>query len=89
MNDEDSFYIYGDNICSYEEGVIYTYQLSDYPSPQQFAHYRRRKGLTQTDFANLIGKNRRTISRYETGQTPIPILVAQALRNAQQGTKKF
>ena len=43
---------------------------------------RRRKGLTQTQLANLIGVQRAVISKYESGMVEPPIKTLQKIANA-------
>lgn len=43
---------------------------------------RRRKGLTQTQLANLIGVQRAVISKYESGMIEPPIKTLQKIANA-------
>ena len=43
---------------------------------------RRRKGLTETQLANLIGVQRAVISKYESGMIEPPIKTLQKIANA-------
>lgn len=43
---------------------------------------RRRKGLTQTQLADLIGVQRAVISKYESGMVEPPIKTLQKIANA-------
>ena len=45
-----------------------------------FRRKRERLGLTQEELAKRLGKNRLTIIRYESGETPIPKAVEMALK---------
>jgi transcriptional regulator with XRE-family HTH domain len=47
-------------------------------SPSSLIAVRKRMKLSQTLFAKLVGIGRRTLIRYETGQSPIPKTVALA-----------
>lgn len=48
---------------------------------EEFRELRKKLGRTQEDLASDLGKRTRTISRYESGDVPIPAAVAQALRD--------
>jgi transcriptional regulator with XRE-family HTH domain len=45
----------------------------------QFKAARERLGLTQAELADILGKAMSTISRYETGDIPIPKLAELAM----------
>ena len=45
-----------------------------------FRRKRERLGLTQAEMAKRLGKNRITIIRYESGETPVPKAVEMALK---------
>ena len=45
-----------------------------------FRRKRERLGLTQAEMAKRLGKNRLTIIRYESGETPVPKAVEMALK---------
>ena len=46
---------------------------------QRIKALRKRKGLNQTQLANLIGKSLRTMQKYETGEIEVSIDVVNAL----------
>ena len=47
---------------------------------ETFRRKRERLGLTQEELGKRLGKNRITIIRYESGETPIPKAVEMALK---------
>jgi len=52
-----------------------------------FRRKRERLGLTQEEIAKRLGKNRITVIRYESGQTPIPKAVEMAFKLIEQEEK--
>lgn len=40
---------------------------------------RKEKGLNQSDLGRLIGKNQRTISKYEIEESELPVSVAKRI----------
>jgi transcriptional regulator with XRE-family HTH domain len=53
-------------------------------TPHEFLLWRVCLGLTQAGAAAQLGKSASTISRYETGHTPVPrsvVLLCEALSN--------
>ncbi|MDU4209160.1 MAG: helix-turn-helix transcriptional regulator [Finegoldia magna] len=40
---------------------------------------RKEKGLSQSDLGKLIGKNQRTISKYEIEESELPVSVAKRI----------
>lgn len=40
---------------------------------------RKEKGLNQSDLGKLIGKNQRTISKYEIEESELPVSVAKRI----------
>ena len=53
-----------------------------------FRKKRDRLGLTQEEIAKRLGKNRITIIRYESGETPIPKAVEMALKLIETEERK-
>ncbi|TWB25723.1 helix-turn-helix domain-containing protein [Nitrospirillum bahiense] len=49
-------------------------------SKDEFVALRKSLGRTQEDLAQDLGKRVRQIARYESGEVPIPVLVAQMLK---------
>lgn len=49
-------------------------------TPRQFKKHRAALGLTQKALADLWGIHHITVSRYETGTMPIPIMAERLLR---------
>jgi transcriptional regulator with XRE-family HTH domain len=49
-----------------------------------FRRKRERLGLTQEEMAKRLGKNRITIIRYESGETPIPKAIEMALKIVEE-----
>lgn len=45
-----------------------------YQIPHKLVRLRESRGLTQSQFAQLIGKSQAEVSRWESGQAPIPPL---------------
>lgn len=61
-----------------DEDVILTY---DYVAQfKSMYNYRMALRMTQEDLGKAIGKSARTIQRYESGETPTPILVYNAVK---------
>ncbi len=48
-------------------------------TPLDLIAYRRVHGLSQTDLAKLLARTQRTITRWETGRTPLPANLDQIL----------
>ena len=46
---------------------------------QRIKTLRKRKGLNQTQLANLLGKSLRTVQKYETGEIEVSIDVVNEL----------
>ena len=40
---------------------------------------RKEKGLSQSDLGKLVGKNQRTISKYEIEESELPVSVAKRI----------
>jgi transcriptional regulator with XRE-family HTH domain len=53
-----------------------------------FRRKRERLGLTQEELGKRLGKNRITIIRYESGETPIPKAVEMALKLIEAEERK-
>ena len=53
-----------------------------------FKRTRERLGFTQEELAKRLGKNRASIIRYESGETPIPKAVEMALKFIKTETGK-
>ena len=56
---------------------------------QRIKALRKRKGLNQTQLANLIGKSLRTMQKYETGEIEVSIDVINALAKHLDTTPTF
>jgi len=58
--------------------------------PEQVKALRKKTGLTQEQFARVVGVTGRTVSGWETGKTKVSPLALVALRQieAQQAEKK-
>lgn len=56
---------------------------------QRIKALRKRKGLNQTQLANLIGKSLRTMQKYETGEIKVSIDVVNALAKHLDTTPTF
>ena len=56
---------------------------------QRIKTLRKRKGLNQTQLANLIGKSLRTMQKYETGEIEVSIDVVNALAKHLDTTPTF
>ena len=50
---------------------------------------RKRKGLSQTELANIMGKSLRTLQKYETGEIEISIAVVNQLADILDTTPTF
>ena len=50
------------------------------PHKETVYNFRMALRLTQEDLGKKIGKSTRTIQRYESGKTPTPILVYNAVK---------
>ncbi|MBE7123678.1 hypothetical protein CN931_24110 [Bacillus sp. AFS054943] len=48
--------------------------------PERVIVFRKRKNINQTEFANLIGVSKPTLSYYENGKYPIPNNVQKRIR---------
>lgn len=55
-------------------------------TPAQFTAIKAKCGLSQSKLVKLLGTSIRTISRYETGKTRIPVLVERFMN--ELGEKK-
>ena len=44
-------------------------ETNNLPISEQISYYRKRKGITQEQLAQLVGMNRRSISNIEQGQS--------------------
>ena len=65
-------------IYSADEDVVLKY---DYVAQfQSLFQFRMAIRLTQEDLGGAIGKSARTIQRYESGETPTPVLVFNAVK---------
>ena len=53
-----------------------------------FRRKRERLGLTQEEIAKRLGKNRISIIRYESGETPVPKAVEMALKLVETEERK-
>ena len=53
-----------------------------------FKRKRDRLGWTQEEMAKRLGKNRITIIRYESGETPVPKAVEMALKLIETEERK-
>jgi len=51
----------------------------------EFTAIKAKCGLSQSKLVKILGKSIRTISRYETGKTPIPLLVERFMREIENG----
>ena len=56
---------------------------------QRIKTLRKRKGLNQTQLANLLGKSLRTVQKYETGEIEVSIDVVNALAKHLDTTPTF
>jgi len=50
----------------------------------EFTAIKAKCGLSQSKLVKILGKSIRTISRYETGKTPIPLLVERFMQDLNQ-----
>jgi DNA-binding transcriptional regulator YiaG len=48
-------------------------------TPEEFVAVRKRSGLTQAAFADLIGYHEKSMTRFETGTRPIPARLKRML----------
>lgn len=55
-------------------------QNGDFTSPGDFAAWRASLGLSLSDAARALGLSRRTIAYYDSGERPVPRVVALACR---------
>jgi transcriptional regulator with XRE-family HTH domain len=53
-----------------------------------FRRKHERLGLTQEEIAKRLGKNRISIIRYESGETPVPKAVEMALKLVEAEERK-
>jgi transcriptional regulator with XRE-family HTH domain len=53
-----------------------------------FKRKRERLGMTQEEISKRLGKNRITIIRYESGESPIPKAVELAVKAIEAEEKK-
>lgn len=58
-------------------------------TPAQFTAIKTKCGLSQSKLVKLLGKSIRTISRYETGKTSIPMLVARFMLEQEQKERQL
>lgn len=56
---------------------------------QRIKVLRKRKGLSQTELANIMGKSLRTLQKYETGEIEISIAVVNQLADILDTTPTF
>jgi len=56
---------------------------------QRIKVLRKRKGLSQTELANIMGKSLRTLQKYETGEIEISIAVVNQLADILDTTPSF
>ena len=56
---------------------------------QRIKVLRKRKGLSQTELANTMGKSLRTLQKYETGEIEISIAVVNQLADILDATPTF
>ena len=56
---------------------------------QRIKTLRKRKGLNQTQLANLLGKSLRTVQKYETGEIEVSIDVVNELAKHLDTTPTF
>lgn len=62
----------------------------DYPAiGQRIKMLRKRKGLNQTELAQLLDKSLRTIQKYETGEIEVSIAVVNQLANLLDTTSTY
>lgn len=57
--------------------------------PEDMRIARLRLGWTQAELARRIGVSRRTIGRWEMGETPLPLMLASYLEQARQEMRKL
>jgi DNA-binding XRE family transcriptional regulator len=57
-------------------------------SPTEFKQWRERFGLTQSELAKRFGVTRNTIQNYESGATPLPSTIKQAVAVWEDHFKK-
>jgi len=58
-------------------------------TPAEFTAIKTKCGLSQSKLVKLLGKSIRTISRYETGKTSIPMLVARFMLEQEQKERQL
>lgn len=58
-------------------------------TPAEFTAIKTKCGLSQSKLVKLLGKSIRTISRYETGKTSIPTLVARFMLEQEQKERQL
>ena len=58
-------------------------------TPAEFTAIKTKCGLSQSKLVKLLGKSIRTISRYETGKTSIPVLVARFMLEQEQKERQL
>ena len=56
---------------------------------QRIKTLRKRKGLNQTQLANLIGKSLRTVQKYETGEIEVSIAVVNQIADLLDSTPTY
>lgn len=62
-------------------------QSGDFTDPGDFATWRASLGLSLTQAARALGLSRRMIAYYDTGQRPVPRVVALACRGYLAATR--
>lgn len=56
--------------------------------PEELRELRKQAGITQEQLAGLLGRDRMTISRWESGKVPIDFAKELAIRAVFAGLKK-
>ena len=56
-------------------------------TPKQLENIRKSLGLTKSQFSRLIGVNRSTVTRWESGEVEIPGIAAIAIRATAEAGK--
>lgn len=56
---------------------------------QRIKTLRKRKGLNQTELANLLGKSLRTVQKYETGEIEVSISVVNQMADILESTPTY